>query len=214
MPDFCLSRFVFDEPRPNVSREAVVAKHEPTLKQLTSRLTRLVPLAIAFAGTAYRSSTPLYATEDDLLTGEGSKRQGGRWNPPGIAVVYASLTPEVAMAETLAHNRYYGIAIEEAMPRTFVAIEATLRIVLDLRVGGIRQRLQASEERILSVDWRKEVRSGREPITQMIGRAAHESHWEGLIVPSATGSNGHNLLIFPDNRRVGSTIIVQHLDRL
>lgn len=189
-------------------------KTGPTLKQLRSRLTRLVPSATAFTGTAYRSSTPLYATEDDLLTGEGSKQQGGRWNPAGIAVVYASLTPEVAMAETLAHNRYYGIAIEEAMPRTFVAIEATLQFVLDLREGGIRQRLQVSEERILSVDWRKEVRAGREPITQMIGRAAHDTGWEGLIVPSAVAPDGHNLLIFPDKLRAGSNIDVLHPDRL
>lgn len=189
-------------------------KSRPTLEQLRSRLTRLGALATAFTGTGYRSSTPLYATEDDLLTGEGSKQNGGRWNPAGIAAVYASLTPEVAMAETLAHNRYFGIAIEEAMPRTFVAIEATLQFVLDLREGGIRQRLQVSEERILSVDWRKEVRAGREPITQMIGRAAHETDWEGLIVPSAATSDGHNLLIFPDKLRPGSSITVLHPDRL
>lgn len=189
-------------------------KLRPTVEQLRSRFTRLLPLATAFVGTAYRSSTPLYATEDDLLTGEGSRQNGVRWNPPGIAVVYASLTPEVAMAETLAHNRYYGIAIEEAMPRTFAAIEATLQIVLALRDGGIRQRLQASEERILSVDWRKEVRAGREPITQMIGRATHESDWEGLVVPSAAASSGHNLLIFPDKLRPGSNIAVLHADRL
>jgi RES domain-containing protein len=189
-------------------------KTGPTLEQFKGRFTRLVSLATAFASTAYRSSTPLYATEDDLLTGEGSKQYGGRWNPSGIAVVYASLTPEVAMAETLAHNRYFGIAIEEAMPRTFVAIEATLQFVLDLREGGIRQRLQVSEERILSVDWRKEVRAGRTPITQMIGRAAHDTGWEGLIVPSAVAPDGHNLLIFPDKLRPGSSITVLHPDRL
>jgi RES domain-containing protein len=207
-------RHVPGESTPRVSREALMPKLGPTLEQLKSRLKRLVPLATAFAGTAYRSSTPPYAIEDDLLTGEGSKRNGGRWNPPGIAVVYASLTPEVAMAETLAHNRYYGIAIEEAMPRTFVAIEATLQFVLDLREGGVRQRLQVSEERILSVDWRKEVRAGREPIAQMIGRAAHETDWEGLIVPSAAAPNGHNLLIFPDKLLAGSSITVLHPDRL
>jgi hypothetical protein len=50
----------------------------PTLEQLKSRLLRLAPSATAFAGRVYRSSTPKYATEDDLLTGEGSKRLGGR----------------------------------------------------------------------------------------------------------------------------------------
>src|SRR5437763_631733 len=105
---------------------------DPTFNQLQTRLARLAPSAVRFEGVVYRSSTPKYATEDDLLTGDGSRRFGGRWNPIGIAVVYAALTPETAMAETLAHNRYYGIPIEDAMPRTFVAIEVKLKSVLDL----------------------------------------------------------------------------------
>src|SRR5437763_13148806 len=98
----------------------------PTFEQLKSRLGRLLPSAVIFADVGYRSSTPKYATEDDLVSGEGSKIHGGRWNPPGIAALYMSLTPETAMAETLAHHRYYGIAVEEAMPRTFVAVQAKL----------------------------------------------------------------------------------------
>lgn len=82
---------------------------EPSVEQLMARLARL-PTA-AFDGVVYRSSTPRYATEADILTGEGSRRVGGRWNPTGIAAVYASLTSETAMAETLAHNRYYLVPI-------------------------------------------------------------------------------------------------------
>src|SRR5438132_820791 len=134
----------------------MMATPGPTLGQLKNRLARLLPSATVFAAIGYRSSTPKYATESDLLTGEGSKRKGGRWNPIGIAVVYAALTPETAMAETRAHNRYYGISVEEAMPRTFVAIEAKLDVVLDFRQGGVRRLLQVSEERTLTVDWRKE----------------------------------------------------------
>ena len=81
-------------------------------------------------------------------------------------MAYASLTPETALAETLAHHRYYGIPIEDAMPRTFVAIQVKLQSVLDFRDGKVRQRLQVSESRILTIDWRKEVDEGREPITQ------------------------------------------------
>ena len=127
---------------------------DPTLEQLRTRLARLAALAVPFEGVVYRSSTPQYATEADLLTGEGSRRFGGRWNPVGIAMVYASLTPETAMAETLAHNRYYGIPIEDTMPRIFVAIEVKLHTLLDLRDGNVRRRLQVAEDRILTVDWR------------------------------------------------------------
>ena len=53
----------------------------PLLEQIESRLLRLKSLAEPFAGIVYRSSTPKYATLEDLLSGEGSKREGGRWNP-------------------------------------------------------------------------------------------------------------------------------------
>jgi len=185
-----------------------------TVDQLASRMSKLLQLANPFVGVGYRSSTPRYANESDLLTGEGSKRHGGRWNPVGIPVVYLSLTPETAMAETFAHYRYYGIPVEDAMPRTFVAVDATLQRIIDLCDGRLRQRLQVSEERILTVDWRKEVYSGRQSLTQRIGVAAQQVGLEGLIVPSAAQSDGHNLLVFPENMLAGSNLTVRNIPRL
>src|ERR1700675_2190231 len=121
-----------------------MAPPSPTLAQLKSRLSQLLSTATPLAGSVYRSTTPEYAKETDLLTGEGSRRFGGRWNPIGIAVIYASLTPETAMAEALAHSRYFGIPVEDAMPRTFVAIEARLQSVVDLLSGSVRRRMQVS----------------------------------------------------------------------
>jgi RES domain-containing protein len=176
--------------------------------QLKTRLTYIT--TSRFTATVYRSSTPKYATETDLLTGEGSKRFGGRWNPVGVAVVYASLTPETAMAETLAHHRYYGLPIEDAMPRTFVAIKAQLMKIVDFRLGVNRQRLKLSLDRMHSIDWRKEIHAGREPVTQQMGRAAFEFGLEGIIVPSAADLAGHNLLVFPGNLSSESTVQVLH----
>ena len=186
----------------------------PTLNQLRLRMPLLLSMAKAFCGVTYRSVTPRYANEADLLTGVGSKRDGGRWNPVGIAVVYNSLTPETAMAETLAHYRYYNIPIEDCMPRTFVATEFRLITVLDLRLGRVRQRLQVSQDRILTVDWRKEVFAGRLPITQAIGQVAAEIGLEGLIVPSAVVPEEANLLVFPDNLQSGSTCTVLNAHHL
>lgn len=187
---------------------------DPTFDQLKTRLKRLLPTTEEYARRVYRSSTPRYANESDLLNGAGSRRTGGRWNPVGIAVVYASLNPETAMAETLAHYRYYAIGLEDAMPRTFVAIDARLQAVLDLRLGTVRQRLQVSLDRILTVDWRKEVQAGREPITQVLGRSASDVGLEGLIVPSAGCTDGQNLLVFPQNLQTGSEIRVLAPERL
>ncbi|HVC94821.1 MAG TPA: RES family NAD+ phosphorylase [Pirellulales bacterium] len=186
----------------------------PTIDQLNARLTRLLPSTAAFAETVYRSSTPKYANENDLLTGEGSRRNGGRWNPIGIAAVYASLFPETAMAETLAHYRYYGIPLQGAMPRTFIAIAVNLQAILDLRDGTVRRHLQVSLDRILTVDWRKEVHAGRVPITQAIGCAASQVGLEGLIAPSAADPKGHNLLVFPANLKQGSELRVLNANSL
>jgi RES domain-containing protein len=185
----------------------------PTLEQLKGRLTTLLSTAAPFTGTAYRSSTPEYAKETDLLTGEGARLLGGRWNPIGIAMIYASLTPEIAMAETLAHNRYFGIPIEDAMPRTFVAIEATLSAAIDFRIGSVRRRLRVSLDRLLNVDWRKEIRAGRRPITQLIGEAASEVGVKAMIVPSAATA-GDNLVVFTGNLGSGSTIRILNADQL
>jgi RES domain-containing protein len=73
----------------------------PDYHRLILRLKAIKPTRLDITG--YRSATPQYAREPDLLTGEGSRLHGGRWNPPGIAAVYASFAPETAMEEMLAH---------------------------------------------------------------------------------------------------------------
>lgn len=178
----------------------------PSFEQLRERLLAIMDMATPFAQTLFRSATPVYATESDLRTGEGSRLYGGRWNPVGIAVIYASLSPETAMAETLAHCHYYGFPPQSAMPRTFVALEVQLARVIDLTAGAVRQRLRVSEQRMLEADWRREMAAGREPITQRLGRAGHATRLEGLLVRSAADRNGQNLLVFPDNLRARSRI--------
>lgn len=88
----------------------------PTPEKIQKRLGSLVANAIAFDGVVYRSSTPEYASASDLISGIGSKLRGQLWNPAGIAVVYASLTPEAAMMETLAHY-VEGLLVPSAAAR-------------------------------------------------------------------------------------------------
>jgi RES domain-containing protein len=187
---------------------------QPTLEQLTTCFTKLVDDAEAFSGTTYRSCTPRYATETDLVTGEGSKLHGARWNPKGIAVVYAADSPETAMAESLAHFRYFSIPVHSAMPRVFVAIEMKLKRVVDLRESNVRQRLHVSNDTMTTIDWRKEVKAGLLPVTQAIGQAAFEAGVEGLIVPSAAQPEGFNVLAFPKNLKKGSKLQILNADSL
>lgn len=118
------------------------------------------------------------------------------------------------MAETLAHHRYFGIPIQEAMPRTFVAVDARLQSVLDMRDGRVRQRLQIAESQVLELDWRKESRRGLAPVTHRLGRAAHAAGLEGLIVPSTADLGQFNLLVFPDLLGSDSRFKVVNADQL
>ncbi|MCL4205067.1 MAG: RES family NAD+ phosphorylase [Pirellulaceae bacterium] len=191
-----------------------MASEKTELDQIRERLKRLVPLAKSLSTTVYRSSTPRYANELELLTGQGSSHHGGRWNPVGIPAVYASLTPETSLAETLAHFRHFRIPVEDAMPRIFVAIRVELHAILDIQDGDVRRRLQVSLERLRTVDWRADQRRGRMPVSQAIGQAAFELGLEGLLVPSASDHGGSNLMAFPSNLVSGSTLELLNADRL
>lgn len=70
------------------------------------------------------------------LSIEGSRLFGGRWNPKGIGVLYATSTPELGLVETLAHAP--GVRYEE-LPTYWVF---TLEIPDDIRYYQ-RQELPA-----------------------------------------------------------------------
>ena len=77
----------------------------------------------------------------------------------------------------------------------------------------VRRRLRVSLDRLLNVDWRKEIRAGRRPITQLIGEAASEVGVKAMIVPSAATA-GDNLVVFTGNLGSGSTIRILNADQL
>lgn len=49
---------------------------------------------------AWRIAKKQYALD---RTGIGARTYGGRWNAPGIAVIYAGMTPEISAMERLVH---------------------------------------------------------------------------------------------------------------
>lgn len=169
-------------------------------ERLTRALARCEKHAVAWAGVVYRSASVRYANGDDLLTGAGSKSAGARWNPPGsVATVYTSHDIHTAVAEALAHHRYYSFAIETALPRVLVSIQVRLQRVLKLTDRKVRRVLSVTRDQLLGEDWRERNRRGEEALTQAIGRLAWDAEWEGLEVPSAAAPVGVNLIVFPGN---------------
>ena len=58
------------------------------------------------------------------LDGEGARRFGGRWNPPGVALVYCSSSLSLAVLELLVHVEPL------AAPDDLVAVQIELRQVV------------------------------------------------------------------------------------
>lgn len=147
-----------------------------------------------------RAVATKYANREDLLTGEGAKENGGRWNPPGLfCAIYGTLDPYAALAETLGTYGDYSIPFEQRLPLVLVGIEVKLQRVLDLTDGKLRQLLGVSEERMLEADWQTAQSKGGEGLTQAIGRLAWEAKVESLLVSSARLKMEKNMVIFPDH---------------
>jgi RES domain-containing protein len=179
-------------------------------RDLTARMKRCRTWAGEWHGTIYRSTTPAYAASKDMLSGEGSRRHGGRWNAPGtFPAVYGSLDPETAMAEALAHFRYYGIPLAAAMPRIFVAIDVALSTVLDVQDRRVLQTLGVTRARIVHSNWRALGTEGERPVTQVIGEAACAAGLEAILVPSSARNGGGNLVSFPGNLGAAARLAVR-----
>lgn len=160
---------------------------------------------VPFVGELFRFINPKYSKASDIVSGAGSQLASGRWNVRGaIRVSYTSQVPETALAEALAHVRYYNLPTSRALPRVLVALRLEASRVLDLRNGAVRRALVLSDHTIRTLDWRAENRSGTEAVTQAWGFALAGAGFEAVIVPSAADAHGVNVLVFPENRLAGS----------
>ena len=172
-------------------------------------------LLTAWQGTAYRVTTLKYPHAEAILAGIGSYRYGGRWNAMGsFHAVYGSTTDTVALHESRANADYARIPYPTRTPRLVVAIDFSLKRVLDLTQASVRRALGVTLKNLRQEDWRKLQNQGFESVTQAIGRAAFHAGAEGLLVPSARVRDGVNVIFFPQNLAAGSRAEVWGADKL
>jgi RES domain-containing protein len=152
-----------------------------------------------WSGCFFRFQTIEFPSAEDILSGEGARGRGGRWNQPGLATVYGSATDTTALEECKANDRYYGV--ESIGPRILVAVDAQLVGVIDLTAAGIRRSLGVTLKELAAEDWRKLMQAGRESSSQALGRAAASVGASGLLVRSAAVARGINVVVFPRAHR-------------
>lgn len=65
---------------------------------------------------AWRLAKRAYSGRQAILDGRGAADGGGRWNEPGLALVYASENSSLAILETLVHTS------ERGLPKSLTAV--------------------------------------------------------------------------------------------
>jgi RES domain-containing protein len=184
----------------------------PDLPNLAVRLKTLGRnFDVSFEEDLFRFINPQFSKPEDIVSGAGALHAAGRWNLERSAPLsYASVAPETALAEALAHVKYYRLPKAKALPRVLVALRLKAQRVLDLRDGRVRKALRLSKEVMRKMDWRAENQAGAEALTQAWGKLFAAAGFEAVIVPSAADSGGSNVLVFPKNLQPGSRFQVKN----
>ncbi len=134
-----------------------------------------------WAGKAFRHTFADYAPDVE-------NTRGARWNPPGIAAIYTSLTREGVLAE--AEHQLSIQPIRPRVTRTIHTLDISLSSVLDLADIDLLTRLGVKPA---------ELGADEMSACQELGGAAQWLDHDGLLIPSAR-SEAVNLVIFPANR--------------
>lgn len=151
---------------------------------------------ISFADSVYRVVPG--ALRDKILSTEGNRYYPGRYHIGGeTGILYTSLERNLAIRELGRHSARANLQDGLAAGK----IKVKLQKVLDLTQAAVLAKLGLSKEALVSPDW---------TITQAVSHQARKAGFQGLLVPSATGS-GVNLVVFENNFAQGCLIEVEEI---
>lgn len=126
------------------------------------------------------------------LATEGARRLGGRWNPPGVGILYTSASPELALLEQMVHLRSlpYG-----DLPRLVLL---TLSVPDSLRLVDVPE---------LPANWRDEADFAANH--QFLASWLANPDVLAVGVPSAVVPESTNYLLHPLHSAFGQITIVR-----
>jgi RES domain-containing protein len=127
----------------------------------------------SFLGECFRQQAPKY----DPLSGEGARRQGGRFNPPrSFPVLYLCTTRACAVAELRRAGGRLAIGLEGLLPRQLYRYEVNLVRVVDLTDEATLTALGYSLSDMISEDL---------SLPRAIGESAHSFGIQAVLCRSA-----------------------------
>lgn len=126
---------------------------------------------------------------DAAFSGEGARLYGGRWNSPGVGLVYLSATLSLAALETLVHADRHAFARAYLAYRLELPEDAVLTLPQSEVPDDWRTRPVSAGARALGDGWLREGAS------------------LALWVPSAVVPLERNLLLNPGHPRWGEASI-------
>src|ERR1700709_1564468 len=130
-----------------------VAPHK-SFGRISRQLRASPELFRAWRGAAYRVTTLDYPSPQSILRGQGSFLYGGRWNAIGsFRAVYGSTEDTVAVVESRATADYARVPWPFRTPRLLVAIDLSLRAIVDLTSVETRSALGVDLGEWQTEDW-------------------------------------------------------------
>lgn len=177
----------------------------PRYSEFVYRLGKISPKPAPWKGVTFRSVELEHASPEQILSGEGSLKFGGRWNASGsFPAIYSSTRPGTATEEAFQLAADYELAPDDLKPRITCGIDWDLARVLDLAGTNLPSWLMLK-------DWMREDfprinDSGFETLCQALGRAARNCGLSALLCPSARVAGAVNLVVFRDRLRASETM--------
>jgi RES domain-containing protein len=145
-----------------------------------------------FSGRSFRVVPPRWAHAP--LSGEGARRHGGRFNPPGMAAFYSALDPHTAYAE-------YTQGLFDR-PGLLCSFDVANARVIDLTTleGPILAGLEKAD---LSARWM----GHSDAPTQLAAVRIFGSGLDGLVYRSLQHTSGRNLVLWHIEPPVSVTLV-------
>jgi len=166
----------------------------------------------------FRLVAPRNASNDQIVSGEGAKRSGGRWNRIGVSTVYTGLVEEVTYCEQASYSLIarieddlrIGRHIPSSMRPELVDVARVLaRVEVDLaesEIADISSAValnQAAKNHDISITFEMAIHPIRTSVQQRTQQLADRLRLNGVsaLITKSARSTGNCVVIFSDALR-------------